>query len=89
MLNINSLRHRSPFSVSTLMMVGKRVEDAGGTTSDLQLKCKEHAELIGKSTLFSPVANIEAVQALIILASWGDTVWRPGNLAFTIAQVSS
>lgn len=26
-----SLRHRSPFSVSVMMMIGKRVEDAGGT----------------------------------------------------------
>jgi hypothetical protein len=61
------------------MLVGKHVEDAGGPASALQQKCKEHAELIGKSTVFSPVANVEAVQALMVLSCWGDTVWRPGR----------
>lgn len=69
------------------MHIGKHVEDAGGPPSSLQIKCKEHAELIGKSTLFSPVAKIEAVQALMVLSCWGDTVWRPGHLAFSIAYV--
>lgn len=50
-----------------------------GPTSGVQVKCKENAELIGKSMVFSPVANIEALQALIVLSCWGDTVWRPGR----------
>jgi hypothetical protein len=94
----DSLRHRSPFSVSVMMMIGKRVEDAGGAclrkggaccrkgvtddtgpTSDVQIQCRDNAELIGKSMVFSPVANIEALQALIVFSCWGDTVWRPGR----------
>ena len=97
-----SLRHRSPFSVSVMMMIGKRVEDAGGTfriifasqhvfamrvespqEAILPRDRRDNAELIGKSMVFSPVANIEALQALIVLSCWGDTVWRPGRMSFS------
>ena len=81
-----SLRKRSPFAITVLVMVGAKVTDAGGAVSELQQKCKEHAEHIGMSTLFSPVARIEVVQAMIILASWGDTSWRPGGHALRMAM---
>lgn len=67
-------------------MVGAKVLDAGGPVSDLQRLAREHAEKIGMSTLFTPVARIEVVQAMIVLASWGDTSWRPGGHAMRIAM---
>lgn len=63
----------------------------------------------GKSTLFCPIADTEALQAMseshwhiqnvdqpwliltglskVILASWGDTGWRPGSHAVSMAWV--
>ena len=81
-----SLRARSPFLITTLVMVGAKVTDAAGPVSDLQRQCREHAEAIGQTTLFSPVARIEVVQAMIVLASWGDTSWRPGGHALRMAM---
>ncbi|WWC68880.1 uncharacterized protein I206_102816 [Kwoniella pini CBS 10737] len=80
-----SLRQRSSFSISVILFVGQKIMDAGNVPSDLQRKLKEHAESIGKSTLFSPIANAEALQAMIVLASWGDTGWRPGSHAISMA----
>ncbi|KAK8861759.1 hypothetical protein IAR55_002582 [Kwoniella newhampshirensis] len=80
-----SLRRRSPFSIAAILFVGKRIQDAGKPESELQRRLREHAENIGKTTLFSPIASIEALQAMIILASWGDTGWRPGSHAISIA----
>lgn len=34
-----------------------------GPESELQKKCREHAEKISMHTLFSPIARIEMVQA--------------------------
>ena len=81
-----SIRARSPFSISALICIGAKVLDAGGPVSDLQRQSREHAEQIGMSTLFTPVARIEVVQAMIVLASWGDTSWRPGGHAMRIAM---
>ncbi|CAD6573450.1 MAG: hypothetical protein TREMPRED_000828 [Tremellales sp. Tagirdzhanova-0007] len=81
-----SLRARSPFAITTLIMVGAKVMDAAGPVSDLQRQCREHAEKIGMSTLFTPIARLEVVQAMIVLASWGDTSWRPGGHAMRIAM---
>ena len=67
-------------------MVGAKVMDAAGPVSDLQRQCREHAEKIGMSTLFTPIARLEVVQAMIVLASWGDTSWRPGGHAMRIAM---
>ncbi|WWD16319.1 hypothetical protein CI109_100745 [Kwoniella shandongensis] len=80
-----SLRSRSPFSIAAILFVGKKIQDAGKPESELQRQLREHAENIGKTTLFSPIASIEALQAMIILASWGDTGWRPGSHAVSIA----
>ena len=82
----HSIRKRSPFCLTAIVMVGAKVEDAGGPVSALQRKAREHAEKIGMSTLFTPIARIEVVQAMILLASWGDTSWRPGGHAVRIAM---
>jgi len=87
----------APFTVTVLLMAGSKIEDAGGPPSELQKKCKDHAENIGGSeglwialteamrTLFTPVARIDVLQAMIVLSSWGDTSWRPGGHALRIA----
>ncbi|OWZ63969.1 hypothetical protein AYX14_00154 [Cryptococcus neoformans] len=80
-----SLRHRSPFCISAILFVGQKIKDAGHEPSNLQRLLREHAESIGKSTLFCPIADTEALQAMIILASWGDTGWRPGSHAVSMA----
>ena len=46
-----SLRERSPFAVTALILVGAKIEDAGKEPSELQRKCKEHAENLGVSQL--------------------------------------
>jgi hypothetical protein len=60
----DSLRARSPFSITSIIMVGARVRDGGGPISDTQRLCREHAQRIAVGTLFNPVARIEAVQAM-------------------------
>ncbi|KLT44131.1 hypothetical protein CC85DRAFT_283918 [Cutaneotrichosporon oleaginosum] len=82
----DSLCERSPFAVTAIVMVGSKIEDAGGPPSALQKQCREHAEKIGMHTLFTPVARIEVLQAMIVMASWGDTSWRPGGHALRIAM---
>ncbi|WWC93100.1 uncharacterized protein L201_008065 [Kwoniella dendrophila CBS 6074] len=79
-----SLRRRSPFSISAILFVGQKILDAGHEASELQKQLKDYAEKIGKTTLFSPIANAEALQAMIVLASWGDTGWRPGSHAVSM-----
>ncbi|CAD6587362.1 MAG: hypothetical protein TREMPRED_004729 [Tremellales sp. Tagirdzhanova-0007] len=69
---------RSPFSITTIIMVGAMVEDGGGGVSELQKKCR-------MGTLFTPLARIEAVQAMVILSSFGDTSWRPGGHTLRMA----
>ncbi|BEI86267.1 hypothetical protein CcaverHIS002_0605540 [Cutaneotrichosporon cavernicola] len=81
-----SLCERSPFAVTAIVMVGSKIEDAGSPPSALQTQCREHAEMIGMHTLFTPVARIEVLQAMIVMASWGDTSWRPGGHALRIAM---
>ena len=43
-----SLCHRSPFAITALITIGSKIEDAGGPQSELQIKCREHAEDIGR-----------------------------------------
>lgn len=43
-----NLCHNSPFTLTVLIMVGSKIEDAGGPPSELQKKCKDHAENIGR-----------------------------------------
>lgn len=45
-----SLRERSPFTITALIMVGAKIEDAGKEPSEFQQKCKEHAENMGGSS---------------------------------------
>jgi hypothetical protein len=44
----NNLCKTAPFTVTVVSFVGSKIEDAGGPASDLQNKCKAHAENIGK-----------------------------------------
>ena len=64
-----SLRIRSPFSITAIVMAGARVRDGGGAISDVQRLAREHAQRIAVGTLFNPVARIEAVQAMSKLTS--------------------
>lgn len=59
-----SLRLRSPFSITAILMVGAQVRDGGGPKSEAQKLCREHAQRIAVGTLFNPVSRIEAVQGM-------------------------
>lgn len=66
-------------------MVGSRVRDGGGPVSDVQKACRNHAQRIAVGTMFSPVARIEAVQAMILLAAFSEAGWLPGGHAVRMA----
>ena len=46
----DSLRRRSPFSITAILFVGQRIKDAGKGASELQTRLREHAENIGASS---------------------------------------
>ncbi|WWD15975.1 hypothetical protein CI109_100399 [Kwoniella shandongensis] len=77
----DSLRARSPFSITSIIFVGARVRDGGGPPSEVQKACRAHAEKIAVGTLFHPVNRIEAVQGMILLAAFKDGGWLPGGHA--------
>lgn len=80
-----SLKIRSPFSLTTLIMVGARVRDGGGPMSETQRHCRDHSQLVTKNTMFNPVARIEAVQAVVTLGAFSDNAWLPGGHAVRMA----
>jgi len=77
----DSLRLRSPFSLSAIIAVGARVRDGGGTVSEVQRASTEHARKIGLGTMWTPVARIEAVQAMLVLAAFSQNGWLPSGHA--------
>ncbi|WVQ71655.1 hypothetical protein IAR50_001195 [Cryptococcus sp. DSM 104548] len=81
----DSLRHRSPFSITAIIWAGARVRDGGGPHSEMQKACRSHAEFIAKGTLFNPVHRIEAVQSMLILSAFQDNGWLPGGHAVRMA----
>ncbi|BEJ14452.1 hypothetical protein CspHIS471_0402190 [Cutaneotrichosporon sp. HIS471] len=81
----DSLKVRSPFSITTIVMVGARVRDGGGPVSHVQRLCLEHVQKIAQGTMFNPVARVEAVQAMSILAAFSDNGWLAGGHAVRMA----
>lgn len=71
-----SLRRRSPFCVTVIMMVALKQREANGPPSELSKVLKEEVEKMSKQTLFSPIATLETVQGLAILISYSDNAWR-------------
>ncbi|WOO78134.1 uncharacterized protein LOC62_01G001684 [Vanrija pseudolonga] len=86
----DSLRARSSFCLTAILLAGL-IASAGDngiseSGSALREKLLAHAEKIALATVFSPVASIEAIQAMaVILTNWGDTSWRPGNHLLSLA----
>lgn len=80
-----SLKVRSPFSITTIVLVGARVRDGGGPASEVQRRCREHAQEVAQNTMFNPVARVEAVQAMSTLAGFSDNGWLPGGHAVRMA----
>ncbi|ADV20422.1 Hypothetical protein CGB_B4500C [Cryptococcus gattii WM276] len=80
-----SLRIRSPFSITAIVWVGARVRDGGGPHSEIQKACLAHAERIAKGTLFHPVHRVEAVQSMVLLSAFQDNGWLPGGHAVRMA----
>ncbi|ORX34852.1 hypothetical protein BD324DRAFT_653107 [Kockovaella imperatae] len=80
-----SLRTRSAFALTAVLFVAKKIQEAGQPMSRTQAVLREQAEKLAKETIFSPVSSIEALQGMILLASWGDTGWRPGSHCLSMA----
>ncbi|WVQ78323.1 hypothetical protein IAT38_000408 [Cryptococcus sp. DSM 104549] len=80
-----SLRVRSPFSITAIIWVGARIRDGGGPLSEVQKACRAHAEKIAVGTMFHPVHRIEAVQSMILLSAFQDNGWLPGGHAVRMA----
>lgn len=55
------------------------------TPKRLVSSCKI-ALTIAMSTLFTPIARIEVIQALTIMAAWSDSLYRPAGHALRIAM---
>jgi hypothetical protein len=81
----DALRIRSPFSISTIVSVGARVRDGGGYMSETYRASLDHARKIAIGTMFTPVARVEAVQAMVLLSAFNDNGWLPGGHAVRMA----
>ncbi len=81
----DALRIRSPFSISTIISVGARVRDGGGYMSETHRASLDHSRKIAIGTMFTPVARVEAVQAMVLLAAFNDNGWLPGGHAVRMA----
>ena len=57
--NNASLRVRSPFSITAIVMAGARVRDGGGPISDVQRLAREHAQRIAVGTFSRGCARVE------------------------------
>lgn len=80
--NASSLRRRSPFAVSVIVMVGAKIENASREPTAALKRLCAHAETTAKSTLFTPVSKIEVVQSMseLRVLSGSLTLSRPGVL---------
>lgn len=72
----DSLRRRSPFCMTVIMLVALKQREATGPPSELSKVLKQEVETMSKQTLFSPIATLETVQGLAILISYSDNAWR-------------
>ena len=75
-----SIRSRSAFALTTVLFVGQKILDASRGVSTEQTSLRRHAEQLGSlilrgnrwltvhtaasETLFSPIASVEALQAM-------------------------
>jgi hypothetical protein len=81
-----SLRIRSPFSISTILSVAARANDGGGPMSEHQRHCLEHARKVSLGTIYHPINRVEAVQAMLLLATFNDDGWLIGGHACRMAM---
>ena len=81
-----SLRVRSPFSISTILSVAARANDGGGPMSEHQRHCLEHARKVSLGTIYHPINRVEAVQAMLLLAAFNDDGWLIGGDACRMAM---
>lgn len=77
-----NLRQRSPFAITTILFTAAKVSNAEGW---LVKRLRTQALRMAKTTLFSHVADLETVQALMILACWAEPYWRMIHHAISLA----
>lgn len=81
----DSLRVRSPFSVSSIVAVGARVRDGGRPMSETQRLALDHSRRIAIGTVFAAVARVEAVQAMCLISAFNENGWLPSGHAVRMA----
>ncbi|GFZ45481.1 hypothetical protein JCM24511_03207 [Saitozyma sp. JCM 24511] len=59
-----SLRRRSAFCITAILVAASQAGDGSGPASTLTHQCRQLAEQMAKVTLFSPVSALETVQAM-------------------------
>lgn len=81
----HDLRPRSPLCITVILLIASRAREACAPPSEFTRRCQALAEAMAKMTLFSPISTLETAQALTLMASFGDSSWRPGCHAMTVA----
>lgn len=80
------VRTTSYFLFNTMIAIGAKVECGGRSPSRLYQTCMAQAKRNAKDTMFSSVAGKEAVQAMVLLASYSENGWLTLGLSIRMAQ---
>jgi hypothetical protein len=81
-----SLKRRSPLLLTTIVGIGARVKDGGGSVSAIQHDALVHARRLASTTLFNSTPKAETVQAMILLATYNDNGRIPASHANALAM---
>ncbi|GMK59747.1 hypothetical protein CspeluHIS016_0803530 [Cutaneotrichosporon spelunceum] len=79
-----SLRDRSPYCITVMLLIALRQREAAGAASDLAKALADEVERMTKLTLYAPI-TLETLQALAILISYSDNAWRICSHAMALA----
>ncbi|CAK9785120.1 hypothetical protein CC85DRAFT_42268 [Cutaneotrichosporon oleaginosum] len=79
-----SMRERSPYCITVMLLIALKQREAAGAASDLSTKLADEVERITKLTLYAPV-TLETLQAMAILISYSDNAWRICSHAMALA----
>ncbi|KAJ1025611.1 hypothetical protein NDA18_003954 [Ustilago nuda] len=80
------VRTTSYFLFNVMLAIGAKVECGGKSPSRLYQTCMAQAKRNAKDTMFTPVADKAAVQAMVLLAAYSDNGWLPLGLSIRMAQ---
>lgn len=79
----DKVRKSSAFLFTAILSVASRTEEG---LEDFSRRCLDGAHRLSAESLFSSPAQIETVQALLILAAWSEKSWFALGHAVNMAQ---